>query len=58
MHDFIDCGGISVRSLPLELADIYEDGLFVKFYKAMNKWFPKGGKLRNMVKRFAAIFIH
>ena len=41
-----------------ELAGLYFDGLFVKFYKLMNKIFPKGGKARPVVKKIAGIFIH
>lgn len=44
--------------LPTEFSDMYLDGLFVKFYRAVNKWFPKGGRGREIVKRIASIFIH
>ena len=40
------------------LHDIYMDGYFVKAYRMINKWFPKGGRKRELIKRIAGIFIH
>jgi len=37
---------------------IYQDGLFMKFYHMVNKWFPKGSAKRDFVKRLVHIFIH
>ena len=51
-------GYSSVVGLPPELSDLYMDGLFVKFYKLINRWFPKGGAARATVKRIAGMFIH
>ena len=47
----------AIAGLPQELSDLYLDGLFVKFYKIMNKRFPKGSAGRAMLKRIAAIFM-
>lgn len=47
----------AVIALPPELSDIYMDGLFVKFYRLMNKWFPRGGTTRAAIKRIAGIFV-
>lgn len=44
--------------LPTELSDLYIDGLFVKFYRIMNRWFPKGGRKRELIKRIVNIFVH
>lgn len=44
-------------ALPPEMSDLYFDGLFVKFYRVINKWFPKGGRKREFVKKCAAVFI-
>lgn len=38
------------------LPDLYIDGYFVKFYNKINKWFPKDGKMRNIVKKIAGVF--
>lgn len=54
----LTAGYSSVVGLPPELSDLYMDGLFVKFYKLMNRWFPKGGAARATVKRIAGMFIH
>lgn len=47
--------GVSPTSV---LPDLYVDGYFVKFYNKMNKMFPKGGKMRSIVKKLASIFLH
>lgn len=44
--------------LPPELEGLYVDGLFVKLYGKMNRWFPKGSKGRNFLKRVIGIFVH
>lgn len=44
--------------LPDVIKDINLDGLFVKFYKRMNKWFPKGRRSRKIVKKIGSIFFH
>lgn len=51
------CAGEQMRNLPQEFEDIYMDGLFVKFYKKINKWFPKGGKKRDVVKKIVSAFV-
>lgn len=43
--------------LPMELRNIYMDGVLVKLYKKINKWFPLGSKKRAFVRRLASIFI-
>ena len=50
--------GSAQLMVPAEFSDIYLDGLFVKFYRAMNKWFPKGGWGREIVKKIVSLFIH
>jgi len=40
------------------LPDLYADGYFVKLYHTMNKMFPKGGKMRNILKKIASIVLH
>lgn len=49
--------GTFQSTLPANLSDMYLDGLFVKFYKIMNRWFPKGGRKRELVKKIAGLFI-
>ena len=44
--------------VPMEFSDMYLDGLFVKFYRLMNRWFPKGSWGRKIVKKIASLFIH
>lgn len=44
-------------SLPSELSDLYLDGVFVKLYRKCNKWFPKGGRTRCMIKRILRVFL-
>lgn len=39
------------------LPDLYADGYFVKFYHAVNKTFPKGGKMRETMKKVAGVFL-
>ena len=45
-------------SLPPALSDLYTDGLFVKLYAKLNKWFPKGGRKREFIKKIASLFLH
>ena len=39
------------------MVDMYMDGYFVKLYTVINRLFPKGGKMRNRVKKIAGIFL-
>ncbi len=39
------------------LPDLYADGYFVKFYHVVNKMFPKGGKMREFIKKIAGKFL-
>ena len=50
--------GAPSASLPSELSDLYTDGLFVKLYTKLNKWFPKGGRKREFIKKLASFFLH
>ncbi len=43
--------------VPPELHDIYIDGIFMKLFRKINRWFPKGGRAREVVKKIASIFI-
>lgn len=45
------------RAIPAELSDLYMDGLFVKFYRKINMWFPKGGRAREIIKRISSVFV-
>lgn len=47
----------TVIGLPPEMSDLYVDGVFVKFYKMINRWFPHGGLARAVVRKIAGIFI-
>lgn len=37
---------------------IYPNGLYVKFYRWLNKKFPRGSAMRERIKNFVRIFIH
>ena len=50
--------GAPSASLPPALSDLYTDGLFVKLYAKLNKWFPKGGRKREFIKKIASLFLH
>ena len=39
------------------IPNMYMDGLFIKFYKLINKSFPYGSKKRELIKRVARRFI-
>ena len=56
-HGLLEAGAPPSWYLPPELEDLYLDGLFVKLYRRINKWFPKGGWARSAVKRIAGLFL-
>ena len=47
----------SSSALPPELKDLYADGVFVKFYKLMNRLFPLGSFRRTAIKKLAGFFM-
>lgn len=59
-HGLGQAGNVEV-GFSSELAGIYVDGVLVKFYVKLYKWinkhFPKGGKARNVIKKFAGFFL-
>ncbi len=42
---------------PVELQQMYQDGLFMAFYRKMNKKFPLGSKRRERMRKFAGKFM-
>ncbi len=58
VHGLTDEGGSGVNCLPADFSELYMDGLFVKSYRMINKWFPKSGRSRAIVKKIASAFIH
>ena len=57
-HGLVPKGSSSQLMVPMEFSDMYLDGLFVKFYRAVNRWFPKGGRGREIVKKIVSLFLH
>lgn len=39
-------------------SDIYQDGVFMNFYNKVNRWFPKGSRKRERMKKVASVFFH
>ena len=57
VHGLLGDGKNVCIGLPEDLNDLYWDGVFVKFYRKINRWFPKGGRGREIMKKIAPLFI-
>lgn len=57
VHGLLGDGKNVCIGLPEDLNDLYWDGVFVKFYRKINRWFPKGGRGREIMKKIASLFI-
>lgn len=60
MHFVASPPGSAPTTVPLNeaLDDVYVNGLFVKFYKRMNRLYPRGSRRREFVKKIAGFFVH